>query len=156
MPRASRGIRFVGRMPEQLRDEIAALGLGDLLESTGLLPHDEAMRELMSSSMLIASGAAGDHPAKRGWVPAKLFDYLASGLPVLYLAGPNTDAARLVAGQPGCHVVTPGDVDGTVEALRIGLASGDCARDVGDLSREARAGTLAVLERAFAVGPRHS
>lgn len=142
-------IRFVGRLPDPLRHEIAELGLGDLLEATGFLPHDEAMRELMSSSMLVASGVAGEHPSRRGWVPAKLFDYLASGLPVLLMAEPESDAAALVTGQPGCHVVRPGHVEGVVAALREGLASEEHERDVRSLSSEARADALAqVLDRA--------
>jgi hypothetical protein len=44
----------------------------------------------MSSWMLIASGVAGEYAAQRGCVPAKLFDYLASGLPVCFLGDPGT------------------------------------------------------------------
>lgn len=138
-------VRFVGNMPAELSVEIAGFGLGDLLESAGVVPHATAMRELMSASMLIASGIAGDHPAKRGWVPAKLFEYLASGIPMLYLGDPDTDAGRLLAGHAGVHVVRPGDVDGAVGALRASLGGPDAARDVGHLSRAAGAATLAAI-----------
>lgn len=142
-------LRFIGTVPGELRAEIERYGLGDLLDSTGFVPHADAMQEMMSVSMLIASGTAGDDPAQRGWVPAKLFEYLASGLPVLYVSEPGTDAARLIDGRPGCHLVAPDDVDGAERALASGLADGDTPRDVGDLSREARARSLAeILERA--------
>jgi glycosyltransferase involved in cell wall biosynthesis len=150
-------VRFVGHLPPELRNEIAAYGLSDLLESTGFVPHDEAMREVMSSSMLIASGVAGEHPAQRGWVPAKLFDYLASGLPVLFLADPDTDAARLLVGHAGVHVVRPGEVDATADALQAGLKVADYDREVGDLSRDARTRELAeILDRARRMGRRAS
>jgi glycosyltransferase involved in cell wall biosynthesis len=142
-------IRFVGHLPEQLRAEITARGLGEFLESTGFLSHDEAMRELMSASMLIASGIPGDDARRRGWVPAKLFEYLASGLPVLYVADASTDAAQIMAGHAGVHVVAPGDVDGALAAVQTGLREGVQARDVAGLSREAGARTLAqILEQA--------
>ena len=142
-------LRFVGAMPDELRAEIARFELGELVETTGFVPHEEAMREMMSASMLIASGIAGDEPAERGWVPAKLFEYVASGVPVLYVSPADTDAARLLDGRPGCRVVAPGDVDGVLGAVEIGLSEGDTARDVSDLSREARARSLAqILERA--------
>jgi hypothetical protein len=107
------------------------------------------MREMMSASMLIASGIAGADPARRGWVPAKLFEYLASGVPILFLGDATTDAGRLVAGRPGCHVVAPQDVDGVFAGLEQGLADGDTPRDVSDLTREARTRSLAeILGRA--------
>jgi glycosyltransferase involved in cell wall biosynthesis len=143
-------IRFVGHLPDSLRAEIAARGLGDQLESTGFVSHDEAMRELMSASMLIASGIPGEQPAKRGWVPAKLFEYLASGLPVLYIADPETDAAQIMTGHPGVHVIAPGDVPGALVAVDAGLNDGVHIRDVAHLSREAGARTLAqILEQAI-------
>lgn len=152
-PGAVPRLRFVGHLPAEVREQLAAHGLGDLLESTGFVPHDEAMRELMSSSMLIASGIAGHHPARRGWIPAKLFEYLASGLPVLCIADRGTDAARLLTGQEGCHVVSAGDIDGALAAVRAGLAGGRHVRDVAHLSREAGAERLAqILERAVAAG----
>jgi glycosyltransferase involved in cell wall biosynthesis len=149
-------VRFVGNVAADLRAEVANFGLDDLLESTGFLPHDDAMRELMSSSMLVASGIGSSDPAQRGRVSAKLFDYLASGLPVLYLSEADTDAAALLAGRPGCHVVRPGDVDGAIEAVDVGLTEGDQARDLFELSRETHARMLAqVLERARVRGSRH-
>ena len=143
-------VRFVGNLPAQLREQITRFGLDDMLDAPGYLPHDSAMRELMSASMLIASGIAGDHPARRGWVPAKLFEYLASDLPVLYLADPDSDASRLLAGQPGVHVVRPSDVDGAVTALRAGLnGRREMHREVGHLSRDARTEELArILDHA--------
>jgi glycosyltransferase involved in cell wall biosynthesis len=142
-------VRFVGRVPDALRTEIDRYGLADIVDSTGFIPQQEAMREMMSASMLVASGIAGDDPASRGWVPAKLFEYLASDLPVLYLSRRDTDAARMLDGRPGCHVVAPEDVEGTLKALESGLAGGDTPRDVTDLSREARARSLAqILEKA--------
>lgn len=142
-------LRFIGTMPGELRAETARFGLGELVETTGFVPHEQAMREMMSASMLIASGIAGDEPAERGWIPAKLFEYLASGVPVLYLSSAGTDATRLLDGRRGCHVVAPEDVDGALRAIEAGLAQGDTPRDVSDLTREARARSLAeILERA--------
>jgi glycosyltransferase involved in cell wall biosynthesis len=142
-------LRFVGPLPDEVPAELRRYGLEDLIESTGFVPHDEAMREMASTSMLLASGAAGDDAARRGWVPAKLFDYLATSVPILYVADAESDAAQLLAGRPGCNVVAPDDVDGAAAALAAGLSGGDFPRDVTDLSRETRARSLAeVLERA--------
>lgn len=144
-------VRFVGHPSPELQAEVDRHGLGDSVESVGFLPHDQALRELMSATMLVASGISGSTPFERGWVPAKLFDYLASGLPVLYLSDRDTDAARLFIGQPGCHVVTPSDADGAVRAIEAGLSEGDHYRPFDEFTRAARTRTLAqILDRARA------
>jgi glycosyltransferase involved in cell wall biosynthesis len=147
-------IRFVGNLPEELRTEIAGWGLGDTLESTGFVSHAEAMRELTSSTMLIASGIHGDGPRRRGWVPAKVFEYLASDRPVLFMADGSTDAARVVSGHPGVHLVAPGDVDGALAAVQAGLKEPAQVREVAHLSREAVAQRLAaILDAAIGAQP---
>jgi hypothetical protein len=109
------------------------------------------MVELMSASMLVASGIKGEDPVARGWIPAKVFAYLASGLPVLYLSAPNTDAAALMRGQPGCYVVDHRDVEGALSALEGGLTGASYARDTEHLSRATGARLLAeILDRAVA------
>jgi glycosyltransferase involved in cell wall biosynthesis len=138
-------VRFVGELPGALRAETEAYGIGSLVEATGFLPHDVAMRTMASSSMLVASGFSADKPKTRGWVPAKLFDYLASDLPILYLADPDTDAARMLADQPGCYVVEPTDVSGVAAALRAGLNGGRHPRNLEELSRRARTEALAAI-----------
>jgi hypothetical protein len=139
-------VRFVGNVPNELREELERFKIADLLEETGFIAHDEAMREVMSASMLVGSGIHGADALHRGWVPAKLFEYLASDLPILCVADAESDVARLLTGQPGCQLVAPGDVDQALVALRAGLASpGPQGRDTAAISRSARAEQLAAL-----------
>ena len=144
-PAAPPKVQFVGELPGAVRAETEAFGVQDLVEATGFLPHDVAMGAMASSSMLVASGFPADKPATRGWVPAKLFDYLATDLPILYLADGDTDAARMLADQPGCYVVEPTDVSGVVAALRAGLNGARHPRNVQQLSRRARTEALAAI-----------
>jgi hypothetical protein len=101
--------------------------------------------------MLIASGEVNADVFARGWVPAKLFEYLATPLPILYLGNPSDDAARMLTGYPGCRVVRRDDHEGLDAALDAELAGTTYERDVTQLSRRARAETLArVLDDAAA------
>jgi glycosyltransferase involved in cell wall biosynthesis len=144
-------LRFVGYPSSQLDQEIGRYGLDDLVDIVGFVSHDEAMVELMSASMLVASGITGDDPVARGWIPAKLFTYLASSLSVLYLSAPDTDAAALMREQPGCYVVDHHDVEGALRALEGGLMGASHARDTEHLSRATGARLLAeILDRAVA------
>jgi glycosyltransferase involved in cell wall biosynthesis len=142
-------LRFVGDMPAELRAEVAAAGLDERVEVTGFLPLEQAMAAMADSSMLLACGFAGTDPLSLGVIPAKVFEYLASGLPILYLGNPADDAARLLADQPGCHVAEPGDVVAILAALRTGLESPLEHRDTEQFSRRSRTRQLAeVLDAA--------
>ena len=142
-------VRFVGELPEEIRQEVGAAGLATVVEATGFIPHADAMRSMASSTVLFASGFAGSDPLSLGVIPAKLFEYLATGLPILYLGNPEDDAAKLLREQPGCFVLEPDDVAGVVAALRVALAAGEYERDVASLSRRARTASLAkVLDAA--------
>jgi glycosyltransferase involved in cell wall biosynthesis len=150
-------VRFVGHPSFELDQEVSRYGLDDLVDTVGFVPHDEAMVELMSASMLVASGIKGEDPVARGWVPAKIFAYLASGLPVLYLSAPDSDAAELMRGQPGCRVVDHHDTEGALRALEEGLAGASHARETDHLSRATRARRLAeILDLAVAGGSDHA
>lgn len=142
-------LRFVGDLDPRLRREIAAHGLEEALEVTGFLPHREALAQTADSSILLGAGARDERPVLKGFIPAKLFEYLGTGLPVLYVGDPSTDAALLLARQPGCFVVAPGDAAHAERALRQALETPRVARDLEAYTRRALAARLAgVLDDA--------
>jgi glycosyltransferase involved in cell wall biosynthesis len=158
----SRGlrVRFVGEVGAALRAELAAAGIEHMVEVTGFVPHDEAMRLLAGSSMLFASAESGADPVVRGCIPAKLFEYLATGLPIMLLGDHAADAGALLADHTNCFVVEPTDADAVAAALELGLGAGRHSRSVENLTRRARTRTLAgvftsTFDRAGAapVGP---
>ena len=147
-------VRFIGELPAAAWREAEARGVEELVEATGFIPHPDAVRELASSSMLLASGFSSGAPATAGWVPAKLFEYLGSDRPILFIGDQDTDAARLVESEPGSFVVRPGDVAGTVAALRDGLMIERVERNRNRHSRTQRAAELARLLDEAVADPR--
>ena len=142
-------IRWVGELSAQARDELAAYGLLPWVQVTGLVAHDEALALLRSSTMLIASGELDRGPLGAGTTAAKLFEYLASGLPILYVCNPEADAAATLGAHPGCYVVQFGDADSARRALEAGMKGERHRREVEAYSRTARTGDLAtVLDQA--------
>lgn len=144
-PGAMPRLRFVGELQPSLRDQIERAGLADRLEVTGFVSQDEALRLMGASSALLVAGASDDRAPWQGQIPAKAFEYLASGRPIVYVGTPESDAAALLRGHDGCHIVATGDVEGAVAALEQALRGGHYARALAGLSAHARAGGLADL-----------
>lgn len=136
-------IRWVGELAAEARDEALSYGVLDAIEVTGLVSHSEAIGLLQSSTMLFASGELDTGPLGRGTTAAKLFEYLASGLPILYVCSRDADAAVTLKRYEGCHVVEFDDDSAARRALEAGLAGGRFNREVGAFSRRARTADLA-------------
>lgn len=137
-------VRIVGEVPSEIAGELEARGLSDVTEVTGFVTQAEALRQLASSSVLLAAGPKDARPGLRGVIAAKLFDYLATGLPIIYVSAMPNDAAALLTEHPGCHLIAPGDTAGMVAALRAS-ARRRYDRNLSGLARRDRAGALAEL-----------
>ena len=88
--------------------------LDDIVEVPGWVSHADALALQRSSHLLFAVLARGDE--SRSWVPAKLYQYLGAGTPILALV-PEGDAARIVRDTGAGTVVPPDDVDGIEAAI---------------------------------------
>ena len=138
-------LRFVGDLGPAVRREIETHGLGSLLEVTGFLPYRDALAQMAASSVLLVAGARDPRPLLKGMIPAKVFEYLATGLPVIYVGDPATDVAALLAGQPRCHRVPPGDVEAARSALRAASTEVPGERALGPFTRRELTGRLAAV-----------
>ncbi|MBN1479383.1 hypothetical protein EH223_16320 [candidate division KSB1 bacterium] len=68
-------------------------GLDKLIDLKGILPHADTLKHLVQSDALLLI-VANEHRAN---IPAKLFEYLAIGRPVLLLCPPGAAAEKIVA-----------------------------------------------------------
>src|SRR4051794_23150904 len=127
-------LRFVGDLHPDLRRRLREHGLEPIVDATGFLPHTEAVRTLAASSLVLAPGPYRADGVGRGHVAAKLAECLATDLPILYVGDLDCDAADLLRGYPGCHLVAGDDVEGAAAALHAARGR-RFERDVGALSR---------------------
>jgi len=142
---ASPRLRWVGAFPDEARAEIERHGLGDILDLIGFVPQPEALSLMSGASALIASDFVDTSPLSLGCLPAKLPEYVASGVPIVYVGHPAGEAARVLSRYPGCHVVPFGDVDSAIQAVQAAVNEEVHQRDVSDLTRRARTAELAEL-----------
>jgi glycosyltransferase involved in cell wall biosynthesis len=137
-------LRFIGEIPSALRADLEREGLSDFAEVTGFVPHHKALDLLASSSVLLGAGPRDRRESLRGLIPAKVLEYLATDVPILYLSHTPNDGAELLEQSPGTVVLPPDDVDGAVQAL-LRLRADRYPRDQEALSWRSRAGQLAAL-----------
>lgn len=112
-------IRFIGNVDAATVSAIDDLGLRDVVEVRGYRPHRECLGDMVGSDVLLLltseQGEGSSH------VPAKLYEYMALGRPVLALAKEG-EVAALVR-QAGGWVADPGNIEAITVALGKVLVS---------------------------------
>lgn len=106
-------VRFIGKAPGALDATLAEAGLLSSVEMTGFVSHGEAARHMMSSRLLLLAGprSVAAIPALRGQIAAKVFEYLGSGRPILYVGELDADVVELLRPFAGVGLVQTGDVE---------------------------------------------
>ncbi len=95
-------IRLIGKTDIQITGSIEAAGLSGNLIDMGYQPHDKAIEEQRSASLLILP--LRKEPEYKAVLPGKLYEYLASWRPVLGIGQPD-GAMSMILNQTGTGVV---------------------------------------------------
>lgn len=91
-------LRFVGKVSDGVKQRIEKAGLLGITEYIAYVPHQEAIKYLMESTMLLIAIAEVD--AVYANVPGKLFEYLAANKPIVAL-GPVHSAMDQIIDECG-------------------------------------------------------
>jgi glycosyltransferase involved in cell wall biosynthesis len=137
-------VQFIGEPDPAAWSELGAQGLERLVEVTGFLRHGDAMARLSSASVLLLAGPRDTAGTRRGIIPGKVFEYLATDLPILYVGATQCDVADLLREFDGCHICAPDDVDAIAAAL-LEARGQRHTRDVERFTRRALTEELARL-----------
>lgn len=97
-------VHFVGAIDKETKDFVRQLKLSDCVELLGYLPHQQALNYLFAADLLLLIPSYGE--GSELFVPAKLFEYLASLKPILCLAEPGACADLILQARAG-WVVSP-------------------------------------------------
>jgi hypothetical protein len=129
------------------------------VRAEGFRTHRETIEAVAGADLLLLPVWSEDTERGRLVCPAKAYEYLASGRPVLALALPGSEAGALLAGRAGVRVHGFGDREGIERSLEEALDGRSGARagaeDGGEFTRRAQAGRAAeVLAAAAAAGCR--
>lgn len=114
-------VRCVGAVDPGWAAFADSIGVGPNLETTGYRPHRETTAEMLAADLLWLPTITRRDGRPVSNVPAKTYEYLGSGRPVLALAGPG-DVEDVLGDRERCLRVRPGP--GAEEAMA------DTLRDV--------------------------
>ena len=142
-------IRFRASAAEDLLHGLAKrLDVDDLIETLPPTPYAEALHEMRCADGLLLMQSAGCNEQ----IPAKSYEYLRAGRPILGLTDPAGDTAGVLrqAGLSAIHPLDQTDAIASgllefVSALRAGRAAAASAQAVREASRHGRSHALAAL-----------
>ena len=149
-------VLFVGSIgPED--QELQALGLNDVVQHLGYVPHRQSIEYLKGADLLLLIG--GKH---RWEETGKVYEYLASGRPIFAVVRSDGAAAELLLKHSSAKVIdrnSPDEVSAALEEVLIGRdhlqspANGAPSGSVAQWERRSLTGRLAqIMDDCVAVG----
>jgi glycosyltransferase involved in cell wall biosynthesis len=124
MPAAPVRLEVMGtvHLPQgDLATEIARRGLTAEVLILGQLPYQEALQEMTRSDLLVLL----EGPGRRIGVPAKLYEYLGAGRPILALTEPDGDTEQVLRDSGVQHRIAP-----PKDPVQITQALAELVRDI--------------------------
>lgn len=110
-------VRFVGHVDASIVDAFSDAGLSEAIEVVSYVPHAEAIDHMRQASVLLVSVQQVERT--EGVTPAKMFEYLSLGIPVLGFGSPTGDMAAIIQETRGGAVFEHDAKDGIGAFLDI-------------------------------------
>ena len=108
-------LQFIGEGMESLANEVATLGLNDLVSVSGPMSHEAVTRLSREADALLLLGRAATMRGYELFAAAKLFGYLKAGRPIIGIL-PNDEARKILL---HVGVSTIADVDSVPEIVAV-------------------------------------
>ncbi len=109
-------VRLIGNVDPVVMRAARARGVEALVEAEPYVPHAEAVRVMRRSALLLLM--IDRVPHQEGRIPGKLYEYIASGRPVLGLGPPEGDAAQVLEEAGAGRMFAHDDAGGVVDFLQ--------------------------------------
>jgi len=89
-------VKLIGQVDKEVMQTIAKHGLQDHVMPSAYIPHDQVAVALRRSTVLLLPLMPDTEADTLGLIPAKLFEYMASGRPILCIGPVTGDTAKIL------------------------------------------------------------
>ncbi len=89
-------LRFLGSVDVSVRESLAAYNLLDCTEFLGTVSHHQTLTHMAGSALLLLAINRVGRPLEQGIAPGKMYEYIASGRPILGMGPKDGDAATIL------------------------------------------------------------
>lgn len=128
---------FVGKVSEQVQNYVKAdVWLSDRIQFAGYVSHAEVFGFYAKADVLVL--ILTDTKNAQGNIPGKLFEYLATGIPVLALGDPKGDSATILADSGAGEVIAHADSEGLRKRLSHLMKAPSTETNSADLEKYSR------------------
>lgn len=103
-------LKFAGKVSKTVLDSIRSCGLSDYLKNEGYVSHSKALGMQREASVLLLIEINSEET--RGIIPGKVFEYLASGRPVLAIGPRKWDVEEILNNTGSGNVFLYDDING--------------------------------------------
>ena len=111
-------INMIGQIDSTVVNTIDLIGLAQHVTYSPCIPHDQVSAAHRSSTLLLLLLMPDNEPRAKGLVTGKLFEYMASGRPILCIGPEDGDAARILKETGAGQTVSFGDKVKMKETLK--------------------------------------
>lgn len=145
-------IKMIGQIDSSVTKSIQENKLSEHVTLISYVPHDQVEQMQKSSTLLLLLLLPDTEIRAKGLLTGKLFEYIASGRPVLCIGPEDGDAARILKETHAGQTVSFGNKERMKETIKDyyqkymenGLPSNEC-KEIEKYSRKALAGKYALL-----------
>ena len=137
-------LKFIGAVSKKQKELLLA-GVSNSIEFIPYVDHEKAIRYMNESTMLLL--IIPDHHSNKSILTGKIFEYIASGKPVLCLGPVDGDAAEILRISEHGKSAGYNDVKGIIDIIRFYMSHPEKKDPPSEFSRRILTGKLAsVLE----------
>lgn len=145
-------VKLIGQVDKEVMQALSQNGLKNHVVLSPYIPHDQVATVLHQSTVLLLPLMPDTETDTLGLIPAKLFEYMASGRPILCIGPQEGDTAKILDETHAGVTVGFDDKKKAKEAIRLlfqqhlsdGLANNE-TQEIGRFSRKNLCGEIAIL-----------
>ncbi|WP_395093623.1 glycosyl transferase family 1 [Vaginella massiliensis] len=87
-------LNFYGSLAADVKQSILDAGLQSIVREHGYVQHKDSLKAIQHANILLLTNF--DNPQSKGIIPGKLFEYMATGNPILAVGPANADVQKIL------------------------------------------------------------